>query len=707
MNFLHLWALGIGATALAVPIAVHFLTKPRPTTYPLSTIRFLREVIEEKRSRSRLRDWIVLLLRMLAIGLLALALARPWLSNSQAIEVVPDDSTARVIVIDVSQSMSTKSAGTTAISRAQSIALKYLEYSPNLQANVVLVGARARPTFNTVSPNLSIVRESVRSAVPRCEKVDVKSAMNTIGSMLSDSNASKTELIIISDFQRSNWSNLALESIPTSTKIQLESVAQVMVTNIGITGFRLSGRAIVDSEVILEFDVANYTDQESEIVANVDLGEVRTEVRGKIASQSIGTLTANMKFSQPRWVTGWIELQGNNDAMPIDDSRPIAFRIEPPPKVMVLTKPTSSKVTNGAFFLQQALEVIAGPSRSTDAKAIAVSRIQSMDPAQASADSLNDIDLFLVNHAGALDPSIVDAIASRVRRGKGLLYIASELVDAVNLDMFATAIGSGYQPPIQLVPPENDQKRKDLFVKDVNYRQPPFAIFGEQGIVAMQTVRIGGGLASRALETGLRDQVLAELSDSSALMFLTSCDAGTVAVLNADLDQSNWCSQPSFFPAINELINATFSNRNSNPEAVGGELLLRQLSSNIQETANLTADTIDKRSAESESLGKWEWNSVQSAYVWTWPDPVGPGVYQLLNKREPAIAAAVAAPAAESDPKTLTEEVLKGRLAGTRSIGFRDAKSADQKSDQWWNWLIVACILGLISEIITLRWFSA
>ena len=722
MNFLHLWALGIGAGALAIPVAVHFLTKPRPMTYPLATIRFLREVIEEKRSRSRLRDLIVLLLRMLAVGLLAMALARPWLSNSQAIEAVPDDATARVIVIDISQSMSAKTAGTTSIAQAQTIALKYLEYSPNLQANVVLVGAKARPVFKSVSPNLAIVREAVQSAIPRCEKADVKSAMNLIGSMLSESTVAKTELIVISDFQRSNWSNLYLDSIPTATKIQLESVAPDASSNIAITGFRLSGRAIVDSEVILEFDIANYSDQDAEIRANVDLGDLKTAVRGRVNAQSVSTLTASMKFTQPQWVTGWIELQESNDSIPADDSRPIAFRIEPPPKVVVITKSTNRKEVKGAFFLRQALEVIAGTERSSDKTNNPSGRIQSVDPDSATLDSAildsaildnailddwSDADIYLIHQCGALDRSVIDVISSRVRRGKGLLYIASEHVDAVNLDMFATAMGSGYQPPVQLVPPDNDLKRKDLFVREVRNRQPPFEIFGEQANAAMQTVRISGGLASRSLETGLRDQVLAELSDSSALLFLTSCDAGTVTVLNADLDESNWCSQPSFFPVFNELINVAFSNRNTTQESFGGEPLIRQLSSSIPETTNLVAESADKRSAPADSFGQWEWNAAQNSFLWAWPDPVGPGIYELRNKREAAFATAISAPAVESDPKTLAAEVLQGRLAGSRTVAFRDAKSADQKSDQWWNWLIVACILGLASEIVTLRWFSA
>ena len=707
MNFLHLWALGIGAGALAIPVAVHFLTKPRPVTYPLATIRFLREVIEEKRSRSRLRDLMVLLLRMLAIGLLAMALARPWLNNSQAIEAVPDDATARVIVIDVSQSMSAKVAGTTAFSQAQTLALKYLEYAPNLQANVVMVGAKARPSFKSVSSNLAILREAVRSASPRCEKADVKSAMNIIGSMLAESPAAKTELIVISDFQRSNWSNLFLDAIPAATKIQLESVSTETIPNVAVTGFRISGRAIVESDVILEFDVANYSDQTAEVQINVDLGEIQKTINGKANAQSVETFTAPMKFSRPQWVAGWVQLQGNNDAIPADDARPIAFHIDQPPKVVLITKSGGKKEAMSSFFLRQALDVISGPAVSDEKQNLPSSHVRTLDPDKANSENLSDADIFLVHHSGALERSAVDAIASRVRKGKGLLYIAGEQVDAVNLDLFATAMGSGYQPPVQLVPPDNDAKRKDLFVRDIRFRQSPFDVFGEQANAAMQTTRIGGGLASRALETGLRDQVVAELSDSSALLFLTSCDAGTVAVLNADLDESNWCSQPSFFPVFNELINATYSNRNSSPEAFGGEPLIRQLSSSIPETANLIAESSDKRSAMAESFGSWEWNTAQNSFVWAWPDPIGPGVYQLLNKREPAIATAIAAPAAESDPKTLSADVLQGRLAGNRVVTFRDAKSADQKSDQWWNWLIIACILGLASEIITLRWFSA
>ena len=87
-----------------------------------------------------------------------------------------------------------------------------------------------------------------------------------------------------------------------------------------------------------------------------------------------------MKFAQPQWITGWIELQENNDSIPADDSRPIAFRIEQPPKVLVLTKSSKKAEANSAFFLRQALEVIAGTSRPSDKTNSPSAWIQSVQP---------------------------------------------------------------------------------------------------------------------------------------------------------------------------------------------------------------------------------------------------------------------------------------------------------------------------------------
>ena len=56
MTFLHPWAIWIGVAAAAGPLLIHWLTRPRPTRYPLSTLRFVREAIRQRRSWHRLRN---------------------------------------------------------------------------------------------------------------------------------------------------------------------------------------------------------------------------------------------------------------------------------------------------------------------------------------------------------------------------------------------------------------------------------------------------------------------------------------------------------------------------------------------------------------------------------------------------------------------------------------------------------------------------
>ncbi|MGI9456645.1 MAG: BatA domain-containing protein, partial [Aeoliella sp.] len=83
MTFLHPWALVVAGLAATLPVAIHLLTRPRPVRLPLSTLRFVREAIQQRRARHRLRDWLILALRTAAILLVGLAIARPQWGGSR------------------------------------------------------------------------------------------------------------------------------------------------------------------------------------------------------------------------------------------------------------------------------------------------------------------------------------------------------------------------------------------------------------------------------------------------------------------------------------------------------------------------------------------------------------------------------------------------------------------------------------------------
>lgn len=73
-----LWALA----ALAVPLLIHLFHFRRYRTVYFTNVRFLKEVVEETRTRQNLRHWLVMLLRMLAIAGIVMAFAQPVLPGA-------------------------------------------------------------------------------------------------------------------------------------------------------------------------------------------------------------------------------------------------------------------------------------------------------------------------------------------------------------------------------------------------------------------------------------------------------------------------------------------------------------------------------------------------------------------------------------------------------------------------------------------------
>lgn len=78
MAFLHpgfLWAL----LALAIPIAIHLFQLRRYKRIAFSDVRFLEEVTLRTRARHKVRHWLTLLARMLALAALVMAFAQPYI----------------------------------------------------------------------------------------------------------------------------------------------------------------------------------------------------------------------------------------------------------------------------------------------------------------------------------------------------------------------------------------------------------------------------------------------------------------------------------------------------------------------------------------------------------------------------------------------------------------------------------------------------
>src|SRR6516165_5465132 len=122
--FVNPWIPWMAVAAAALPVAVHFLTRPKPVRLPLSTLRFVQDAVASRRTRHRLRDAIILALRTLAVLLAGFAVARPFFGRSDARSAEAAASVVRVVVLDVSQSMAAVDQGVQVFERARPLAAR-------------------------------------------------------------------------------------------------------------------------------------------------------------------------------------------------------------------------------------------------------------------------------------------------------------------------------------------------------------------------------------------------------------------------------------------------------------------------------------------------------------------------------------------------------------------------------------------------------
>ncbi len=693
MTFLHPWAVWLGVAAVALPVVVHLLTRPRPRRFPLSTIRFVQAALRNRRTRHRLRNLVILSLRALAILMLALAIARPLTANRPLVSPDEAGAAARVVILDVSQSMAAESRGVQLFERARPAAAAYLADRPDLRAGLILAGASARPVFDRLSANTNALRDDLGRASVRPERLNAQAAVNRASELLNVATADtgRRELVVVSDFQRSNWASVDFGVLPTDVVIQFESVAPTEpLANLAILRVGTPGRVEQGRDVQVEVEVGNYSPTARQVQIEVTVGESIARAAGLCAPGVRTTLTVEVPPRGTGWQIGLARIVGGQDALSADDNRPFVLDIRPLPTYALLTRQRPEERPSSSYFLERALAPLSPRPGHTDV------RVTRLDPTQPDDAVLATADVIVIDHPGRFGAEVARRLAALLKRGRGILYVVAEAQDATNLKLIADAAGTDLRMPVEFVPPPGAQPRRDLFLTTVRHDQPPFATFGESPAWS-DGLRFAGGLSSRRVDEGLADDVLAGFSDRSACLVVTSCGDGVLAVLNADLGTSNLPTSPVFVPLMGELMNRLLSQRRVGDALPNGEPAAIYLPTVAGTVAGLEVSGPGNTAAQlREESGR---------VLWSHTGTETPGVYRVTRRGEVVFAVASALPAEESDLRPLDSSVLPERLGSGRAVSFHAVSGGDEYRDSLWSVLAVACIVCLLGELLALKAF--
>jgi hypothetical protein len=189
--------------AVAVPLLIHIFSRRRVPDVPFSTLRFLRRSDRRSMRRINLRRLLLLLLRMAAVALLALAFARPVVRGGLASLFPPGGSRAACILFDRSFSMRFEEDEGTLFDRARKRLAGILDnLGDDDEVAIILFDSAQEALYAAGRLEREGVAASLVTIAPSWGGTDMRAAIEEGRRVLSRSRRETRELYIISDFQR-------------------------------------------------------------------------------------------------------------------------------------------------------------------------------------------------------------------------------------------------------------------------------------------------------------------------------------------------------------------------------------------------------------------------------------------------------------------------------------------------------------------------
>ncbi|MAT72751.1 MAG: hypothetical protein CMJ58_25000 [Planctomycetaceae bacterium] len=200
MSFLQPWLLAALPLA-ALPVIIHLINQRRFQNIEWGAMRFLLEANRMSRGYARIRQWLILLFRVLAIAALVFAITRPlargWLGRTGG-----GSAELTLILLDRSASMSSQGAAAESTKLATGVR--------QLAGTLETIGSNRWVLIDcvTLEPQaLGSPRELLRSphAGPSSASADVPALMQAAHDYIRDNRPGQTEVWICSDLQAHDW----------------------------------------------------------------------------------------------------------------------------------------------------------------------------------------------------------------------------------------------------------------------------------------------------------------------------------------------------------------------------------------------------------------------------------------------------------------------------------------------------------------------
>lgn len=518
----------LGLAGIAIPIILHLTRRQRRRVVAFPSLMFLRNIPFQEQRRRRIRNWVLLAMRALALSLLAVAFARPFTDDPALASAAGAGPSEVVVLVDRSYSMGVGDRWDRA---RQAAATVFGRLGPLDRASLVFFSQGAQVALRS-TPDRSRLRGALDTARVGWGVTRFGPALKVAQTILEESELPAGEVVIVSDFQRTGWrgdEGVHLRPGTTVTPVPLGDPldGNVRVADVSLLRQAASGRERVTATARL---VRTGGTGIASLRASLELDgqELQTRDVRLEPGEAVSVSFLPFTLSQPH-TRGTVRI--TRDGVSADDER--RFVLSPGGSLSVVIVEGGRAGPDASLYLRRALET------TDDGRyAVTVRRGDGVRPAD-----LDGTDVVVLNDARP-DGASAELLRGFVEGGGGVLLVAGEAASwpSSAADLLPGTIGA--------VEDRADGRGGRLGY--VAYDHPVFEAFAGPRSGDFGSARF---YRARGFAPSDSARVTARFDDGSVAMAERTLGRGAVAVWTSTLDAfwNDLALQPVFLPFVQRL----------------------------------------------------------------------------------------------------------------------------------------------------------
>ena len=668
LSFIHPWFL-LGLLGIAVPIYLHLYFKKTPLKRDFPSLRLIKLSVEFVARKQKLRNILLLLLRIFVLLCLIIGLAHPFVGrgvNTGAGAGVPS---AFVVLLDNSMSMGTSHQGISLFNSAKARALEILDQmGPGDKATVGFINDPGNLAFSQLTWDAEALKNSVSNVELSMSGTNLFSSLLSSLKLLVPLKSYRRSVYVITDMTENAWKplieNYDLDKIDPGIQFILVPIGDTSVENMGIVDLKTDSQLVMKGrETILRTRIANHSarSRKTRVSLLID-GVKKVERPVEIGANSEKEVELKYTFTN----TGVTKVRAMlpADSLIYDDDRFLSVKVLPPQKVLII-KPENNpgaRTNNEEIFVRFALNPL-NKRQGTDFL------VDTRYASEIKGLNLNAFSLVCLINQRKLPENLVKALSEYLIGGGNLITFLGERVepDWYNQSLIDN-LGGSYLLPARIYKRVGNAVSKSIAYQmtDLDFGHPSFQIFQQDG----------NGDPGRA-------QVFEffQVKPNPAAMILCRMSHGLPGIIeerrglgksmmvcfSADTSWTNWPVRPTFLPFLHQ---AVISMLTSNDLNIGSLRPGMPVSMNLRNDGIKQIKLIqpDKKSVDlpinNRGGGMIHFSTQQTK---------AKGFYklELLGKRDRESGFCVNSPASESNLKRINIRKIPRFVSLTHKVGSR------------------------------------